>query len=149
MCVLLVLVMARYVRACYCAKMPHKFRARFRLQFFAVIALPKKKLFYFFIFRILHNYSVCVCVSFFIRFSLLNLMTLPARLASKSNCYRVLSVFFLFFFRTPFSLSFYLIVCCQTDALNASRKWLDSMRFDDFKGQKETPLSGLIFMNAN
>lgn len=43
MCVL-VLVMARYVRACYCAKMAHKFRARFRLQFFvgfAVTSLPQ------------------------------------------------------------------------------------------------------------
>lgn len=45
-CVLLVLVMARYVRACYCAKMAHKFRARFRLQFFvgicsAVMSLPQ------------------------------------------------------------------------------------------------------------
>lgn len=36
--------MARYVRACYCAKMAHKFRALFRLQFFvsfAVTSLPQ------------------------------------------------------------------------------------------------------------
>lgn len=118
----------------------------FAFNFLSAFALCRyvasTKFLYFFIFRILHNYSVYF---FFLWYS----SKLNDFASALGLVNQIVAEYCLLFFRKPFRLSFYLIVCWQTDALNASRKWFCSLRFDDFKGQKEISLSALIFMSAN
>lgn len=145
-CVVLVLVMARYVRACYCAKMAHKFRARFRLQFFVgICSVPLCRFHKISVFLYFSYIAQLFCIFFFLWYS----SKLNDFASALGLVNQIVAEYCLLFFRKPFRLSFYLIVCWQTDALNASRKWFCSLRFDDFKGQKEISLSALIFMSAN
>lgn len=117
----------------------------FAFNFLSAFALPLCRFHKISVFLYFSYIAQLFCIFFFLWYS----SKLNDFASALGLVNQIVAEYCLLFFRKPFRLSFYLIVCWQTDALNASRKWFCSLRFDDFKGQKEISLSALIFMSAN